>query len=56
MKSFFCDKINFNSDISNWNVSNVTDMSLMFCGATSMSDNNLKSFYKNIEKLKNNNN
>ncbi len=35
MSYMFSFAINFNSDISNWDVSNVTDMSLMFYNATS---------------------
>jgi surface protein len=29
----------FNQDIGSWNVSNVTDMGLIFCDATSLNQN-----------------
>ena len=34
MKNLFKDQQDFNSDISSWNVKNVTDMESMFDGAT----------------------
>ena len=35
MFSLFCNKEDFNEDISRWNVSNVVNMNGMFFGATS---------------------
>ena len=35
MDRLFCNKEDFNEDISHWNVSNVVNMSMMFFGATS---------------------
>ena len=39
MSELFLDMTTFNEDISQWNVSNVTDMSQMFAGATSFNQN-----------------
>lgn len=39
----------FNQDISNWNVSNVTDMSVMFYYAQAFSNQNLSSW--NVSKV-----
>ena len=35
----FCDAISFDSDLANWNVSNVIDMNSMFYGATAFNGN-----------------